>query len=60
MMTLVMEMLGKSSLVFALGMYLPLGLTTPILSGRILSHLVNKRAEAKGGKAGHDGFASAE
>jgi uncharacterized oligopeptide transporter (OPT) family protein len=41
----VMEMLGKSSLVFALGMYLPLGLTSPILAGGFLSHLVNKRSE---------------
>ena len=39
MMTLVMEMLGKSSLVFALGMYLPLGLNTPVLAGGFLSHL---------------------
>ncbi len=52
MMTLVMEMLGKSSLVFALGMYLPLGLTTPILSGGILSHYLNRKSEAKGGEAG--------
>ena len=52
MMTLVMEMLGKSSLVFALGMYLPLGLTTPILTGGLLSHFLNKRAEAKGGEPG--------
>ena len=29
MVTLVLEMLGKSSLVFALGMYLPLELTSP-------------------------------
>jgi putative OPT family oligopeptide transporter len=52
MMTLVMEMLGKSSLVFALGMYLPLGLTTPILTGGILSHFVDKRANAAPGDAG--------
>ncbi len=52
MTTLVMEMLGKSSLVFALGMYLPLGLTTPILTGGFLSHFLNKRAEAKGGEPG--------
>ena len=42
MMTIVMEMLGKSSLVFALGMYLPLGLTTPILTGGILSHFLKQ------------------
>ena len=51
-MTLVMEMLGKSSMVFALGMYLPLSLTTPILAGGILSNLVNKRAEQTAGERG--------
>jgi len=50
--TLVLEMLGKSSLVFALGMYLPLGLTSPILAGGFLSHLVNKKAEKTGGERG--------
>jgi putative OPT family oligopeptide transporter len=50
--TLVMEMLGKSSLVFALGMYLPLGLTSPILAGGLLSHFVNRRAEKSGGARG--------
>jgi len=52
MMTVVMEMLGKSSLVFALGMYLPLNLTTPILTGGILSHFLNKRAASAGGERG--------
>jgi len=52
LMTLVMEMLGKSSLVFALGMYLPLGLTTPILTGGVLSHFMNKRSLAAGGEPG--------
>jgi putative OPT family oligopeptide transporter len=50
--TLVLEMLGKSSLVFALGIYLPLGLTTPILAGGFLSHLVNRRCEKAGGEPG--------
>jgi putative OPT family oligopeptide transporter len=50
--SVVMEMLGKSSLVFALGMYLPLQLTTPILAGGFLSHLVNKKSEKKGGEEG--------
>jgi putative OPT family oligopeptide transporter len=49
MVTIVMEMLGKSSLVFALGIYLPLNLTSPILVGGFLSHLVNKRSEKAGG-----------
>jgi putative OPT family oligopeptide transporter len=52
MVTLVLEMLGKSSMVFALGMYLPLSLTTPILSGGVLSHFLNKRAETTGGEQG--------
>jgi hypothetical protein len=46
-------MLGKSSMVFALGIYLPLSLTTPILTGGFLSHFVNRRAEKTGGEAGH-------
>ena len=52
MVTLVLEMLGKSSLVFALGMYLPLGLTSPVLAGGFLSHLVNKRSDKTGGERG--------
>ena len=52
LITLVLEMLGKSSLVFALGIYLPLNLTTPILAGGFLSHLVNRRAEKTGGEIG--------
>ena len=45
MVTVVVEMLGQSSMVFALGIYLPLGLTSPVLAGGILSHLINKRSE---------------
>ena len=52
MVTVVLEMLGLSSMVFALGIYLPLQLTTPILAGGFLSHLVNKRAERTGGEHG--------
>lgn len=52
MITIVMEMLGKSSLVFALGIYLPLNLTSPILAGGVLSHFVNKRSEKIGGDRG--------
>jgi len=52
MITVVMEMLQLSSMVFALGIYLPLQLTTPILAGGFLSHLVNKRAEKTGGEQG--------
>jgi putative OPT family oligopeptide transporter len=50
--SVVLEMLGKSSMVFALGIYLPLSLTTPILTGGFLSHFVNGRAEKTGGAIG--------
>jgi len=52
MVTVVLEMLGLSSMVFALGIYLPLQLTTPILAGGFLSHLVNKRGGKIGGEHG--------
>ncbi len=52
LITVVLEMLGVSSMVFALGIYLPLQLTTPILAGGFLSHLVNKRADKTGGDQG--------
>jgi putative OPT family oligopeptide transporter len=52
MITVVLEMLQLSSMVFALGIYLPLQLTTPILAGGFLSSLVNKRAEKAGGEHG--------
>ncbi len=52
MVTLVMEMLGLPSLIFALGMYLPLELNTPALVGGFLSHFLNKRSEKAGGGQG--------
>jgi putative OPT family oligopeptide transporter len=52
MITLVLEMLGQPSLIFALGMYLPLELNTPALVGGFLSHFLNKRSEKAGGDAG--------
>ncbi len=52
MVTVVLEMLGLSSMVFALGIYLPLQLTTPILAGGFVSHLVNKRADKTDGERG--------
>lgn len=52
MITVILEMLGLSSMVFALGIYLPLQLTTPILVGGFVSHLVNKRADKTGDEAG--------
>jgi putative OPT family oligopeptide transporter len=49
MVTLVLEMLGQPSLIFALGMYLPLELNTPALVGGFLSHFLNERSEKAGG-----------
>ena len=52
MITLVLEMLGKPSLIFALGMYLPLELNTPALWADSLSHFLNQRSEKTGGEHG--------
>ncbi|MGA8669964.1 MAG: oligopeptide transporter, OPT family [Terracidiphilus sp.] len=49
MVAIIMEMLGQPSLIFALGMYLPLELNTPALVGGFLSHFLNKRSERTGG-----------
>jgi len=49
---LILEMLGQPSLIFALGMYLPLELNTPALVGGFISHYVNKRSEKNGGEKG--------
>ncbi len=40
----IVEMTGVSGLAFALGMYLPLELNTPILAGAIVAHLVRRSA----------------
>lgn len=48
----ILEMIGVPSLLFALGMYLPLELNTPALVGGALSHFVNKRATKAGGDEG--------
>jgi len=52
MIAIMLEMLGQPSLIFALGMYLPLELNTPALVGGFLSHFLNKKAEKKNGEAG--------
>lgn len=52
MVALILEMLGQPSLIFALGMYLPLELNTPALVGGFLSHWLNKRADRTGGESG--------
>src|SRR3954468_9630222 len=52
MITLILEMLGQPSLIFALGIYLPLELNTPALVGGFLSQFFNKRATKTGGEEG--------
>ncbi len=52
MIALVTEMLGVSSLTFALGMYLPLELNTPALVGGVISYFVTRKSEQAGGAAG--------
>ena len=52
MIALIMEMLGQPSLIFALGMYLPLELNTPALVGGFLSYWINGRAEKLDGERG--------
>jgi putative OPT family oligopeptide transporter len=51
-MAVILEMLGQPSLIFALGMYLPLELNTPALVGGFLAHFLGKRAEKEGGERG--------
>ncbi len=49
---IVLEMLGQPSLIFALGMYLPLELNTPALVGGFISHFLNQRSVKMGGEPG--------
>jgi putative OPT family oligopeptide transporter len=44
---LVLEMIKVPPLAFALGMYLPLHLNTPILAGGIVAHIVRTRSQDK-------------
>src|SRR5664280_2577980 len=52
MIAIMLEMLGQPSLLFALGMYLPLELNTPALVGGVLSHFVNNKSTSAGGEQG--------
>ena len=52
MIALMLEMLGVPSLIFALGMYLPLELNSPALVGGFLHHLVTHRSDTAGGAPG--------
>ncbi len=47
-LALILEMVGIPPLAFALGMYLPLELNTPILAGGIIAHLVSTRSPDEG------------
>lgn len=42
LLAIILEFIGVPPLAFALGMYLPLHLNTPILAGGIIAHLVSK------------------
>ncbi|NOZ60317.1 MAG: oligopeptide transporter, OPT family [Calditrichaeota bacterium] len=54
-MALTMEMIGVAPLAFALGMYLPMELNTPILIGGIVAYLVEKSTKDEAlGKARKD------
>jgi len=46
MIALAVELLGVSSLPFAIGLYLPLDLSTPIMAGGIIAFLVQKFSRA--------------
>jgi len=52
MIALIMEMLGQPSLIFALGMYLPMELNTPALVGGFLSYWINRKADKLAGEPG--------
>lgn len=45
MIALVLEMIKVPPLAFALGMYLPLHLNTPVLAGGIIAHIVSTRSK---------------
>lgn len=46
-MAIILELLKISPLAFALGMYLPIQLNTPILIGGLISHLVQKSSSSE-------------
>jgi putative OPT family oligopeptide transporter len=46
-LAIILEFIGIPPLAFALGMYLPLHLNTPILAGGIIAHLVSKSTSDK-------------
>ncbi len=50
-LALVMELVGVSSLPFAVGLYLPLSTSTPIMAGGIVRTLVDKKRNASASEA---------
>ena len=55
-LALMMELVGVSSLPFAVGAYLPIATSVPVMVGGLLRYLVDRRAAA-GGDADHAGHA---
>jgi len=51
MIALAVELLGVSSLPFAIGLYLPLSLSTPIMAGGLVSFLIDKFSKDDSRKA---------
>jgi len=47
MIALAVELLGIQSLPFAIGLYLPLSLSTPLMAGGILAYFIKKSAKKK-------------
>lgn len=45
MLAIILELIGIPPLAFALGIYLPLYLNTPVLAGGIIAHLVGKSSD---------------
>ena len=44
---LIMEFIGVPPLAFALGMYIPLELNTPLVIGGLIAHLINRSSQDK-------------
>lgn len=46
-MAIILELIGVPPLAFALGMYLPIYLNTPILAGGLIAHFISKSSDNK-------------
>jgi len=47
-LAIILELIGVPPLAFALGMYLPIYLNTPLLAGGLISHFVGKSSKSEG------------